>query len=137
MNNVYSKQHGQTVLATALPWSGSCIPQHFQETGPSSAQVTSPGACSRRCGNFSHLQPRHSGSTVRERHRLFKLILEDSLSPTNSTVLWYLVTDSGLLQKVLFNTGTLNRSSFSKADVNVFSKPTGVIITDGLGIAKG
>ena len=48
-----------------------------------------------------------------------------------------LIDKPGLLQEVLLYHGTLNDTSGVEVDVNVLAKPTGVVITVGLGITKG
>ena len=48
----------------------------------------------------------------------------------------YLSTDSRLLQQVLFYLGSFDCPTLVEVDVNVLAKATGVVITNGLGIAK-
>ena len=49
----------------------------------------------------------------------------------------HLPTDSGLLQKKVLNAGTLDHPAGVEVDVNVLSEAAGVVVADGLGIAKG
>ena len=48
----------------------------------------------------------------------------------------YLIHDSGLLQKVLFNPGSFNNRISVEVDVDVLSKPTRVVISHGLRVAE-
>lgn len=49
----------------------------------------------------------------------------------------HLSADSGLLQKEVLNAGALDHPARVEVDVNVFPKATGVVVADGLSIAKG
>lgn len=49
----------------------------------------------------------------------------------------HLVDNSGLLQEILLNLGSLNGSLMIKVDVDVLPKSTGIVISDGFGISKG
>lgn len=49
----------------------------------------------------------------------------------------HLSTHSRLLQQVLLYLGSFDGSSLVEVDVDVFSKATGVVVTDRLGVAKG
>ena len=47
-----------------------------------------------------------------------------------------LTNNSGLLQEVLVNPGTLDSSVLVEVDVNVFPEPAGVIVPHSLSVAK-
>lgn len=49
----------------------------------------------------------------------------------------HLSTHSGFLQQVLLDLGSFDGPSLVEVDIDVLSEATGVIITDGLGVAKG
>lgn len=48
----------------------------------------------------------------------------------------HLATDPGLLQQVLLDLGALDGTPLVEVDINVLPKAAGVVVADGLGIAK-
>lgn len=48
----------------------------------------------------------------------------------------HLSTNSGLLQQVLFDLGSLDGSSHVEMDVDVFPKARRVVVANGFGVAK-
>ena len=49
----------------------------------------------------------------------------------------HLAADPGLLQQVLLYLGPLDGSSLVEVDVDVLPEAAGVVVADGLGVAKG
>lgn len=49
----------------------------------------------------------------------------------------HLSAHAGLLQQVLLNLGSFDGASLVEVDVDVLPEAAGVVVADGLGIAKG
>ena len=81
-----------------------------------------PVICSIEDVQFRFLISRHSGQ-----HTVENMVISFIMS---------LMHDTRLLKQVLLNLGSFDYSPLVEVDIYVFAKSTGVVISDGLGIAK-